>query len=145
MRQKLLSSKLFAAVVQHQILFGSNLQRFGLPAAKLAPGRWASEHGCWESSLGLRLRGSRVLLAGGGGALQRIPPYQLFTLPRLGRACCSFLVSSSSSWKLSTRSSAVRPVAASVSCCHFGSASAGSSCSCRHPSLIASPVRLTMV
>lgn len=36
---KLLSSKLCAAVVQHQILFGSNLWIFGLPAAKLAPGR----------------------------------------------------------------------------------------------------------
>lgn len=67
MRQKLLSSKLFAAVVQHQILFGSNLQSSGLPVAKLAPGRWASGHGCWELSLGLRLQGSTVLLAAAGG------------------------------------------------------------------------------
>lgn len=129
-------------------LFGSNPQRFALPAAKPAPGRWVRGHERWESSLGLRLHGRRVLLAERGSAartsLSAVYP------PRLGAAWessagCGSLLSSSSSWKLSTRPSAVRPVAASVSRCHFGSASAGSSRSCRHPSPTASPARFTTV
>lgn len=62
-------------------------------------------------------------------------PYQLFSCSLLraagvSNARCSSLPSSSSSWKLS----AGRPAAASVS--RFGSVSAGSSCSCRHPSRV---------
>lgn len=143
LRQKLLSSELFAAVVQHQILFGSNLLRFGLPAAKLTEGRcvlgtdtgnrpWAE---LWDS------RG--VLAAWGGFAahssLSAVYPSTLGTAWE-SRACCRLLGSSSSSWKLPTSSPDIRPVAASVSRCHFGSASAGSSCSSGIP--LGSPLQL---
>lgn len=112
LRQKLLSSELFAAVVQQQILFGSNLPRFGLRAAKLAKGRcvlgtgtgncpWA---GLWDR------RG--VLAARGGFAahssLSAVYPSTLGTAWE-SRACCSLLGTSSSSWKLPTSSPDIRP------------------------------------
>lgn len=76
---KLLSSKLCAAVVQHQILFGSNLWIFGLPLAKLAPGRspWV---------LG------RCGAAPGGGALQHVLFFFFFPLSVV------FLFTSACSW-----------------------------------------------
>lgn len=78
LRQKLLSFELFAAVVQHQILFGSNLLRFGLPAAKLAEGRYVLGTGTGNCPWA-ELWDSRGVVAA-QEALQHIPPYRLFTL-----------------------------------------------------------------
>lgn len=144
LRQKLLSSELFAAVVQHQILFGSNLPRFGLPAAKLAKGRCVLGTGTGNCPWAELWDRRGVLAARGGFAahssLSAVYPSTLGTAWE-SRACCSLLGTSSSSWKLPTSSPDIRPT---------------SSCKClllplwlcfswqlvqlRNPSGIASPV-----
>lgn len=102
---------------------------------------------CWARALGIVLglscgiAGGFWLLGGGFAAhssLSAVYPSTQGTAWE-NRACCSLLGSSSSSWKVPTSSPDIRPVAASVSRCHFGSASAGSSCSSAIP--LGSPLR----
>lgn len=138
MRQELCSSELFAAVVQHQILFLEQISREG--DCQLC------------TVLGVVLGAGTRRQQGGSGGGGLSSAYLLIgclpSPPGHGMGKQSWLrlsLSPSSSWKLSASPSALRPVAASVSRCHFGSASAGRSCSCRHPSPIASPVRFTTV